>query len=104
MGRWETGQLYSDLHTTARALAGAGRAEDALEVYAMAVAHGEEMGTGVGALHDVFRPEPIRAARDALPDDVAAAATARGRAVPLERRIDRVRALVSAPHAAPRHT
>ena len=68
----------------------------------MAVAHGEEMGTGVGALHEIFRPESIRAAREALPDDVAAAATARGTAVPLERRIDRVRALVSEPRAAPR--
>ena len=63
----------------------------------MAVAHGEEIGTGVGALHNTSQPEPLRAAREELRDDVAAAAIARGRAVPLERRIDRVRALVSKP-------
>jgi hypothetical protein len=93
----ELGQLYDDLHTTAVALAGAGRAEDAFEVHAMAVAHGEEISTGVGVLHNNSRPEPLGAAREELHEDVAAAAIARGRAVPLERRIDRVRALVSEP-------
>ena len=84
------------------ALAGAGRAEDALEIQAMAVAHGEEMGTGVGALSETVDPEPFREAREELHEDVAAAAIARGRAVPLERRMDRVRALVSEPRAATR--
>ena len=44
----------------------------------MAVAHGEEMGTGVGVLHKHHRPQPLAAAREGLPEDVAAAAIARG--------------------------
>jgi predicted ATPase/class 3 adenylate cyclase len=98
----EVGQLYLDLNTTSVALAGAGRAEAALEVHAMASVHGEEIGTGAGVVADVVSHEPIRAAAEALPAEVAAAALARGRAVPLEQRIDRVRALVAQAPAATR--
>ena len=91
----ELGQLFNDLQTIAVALVGAGLMEAALEVYSMAMTQGEEMETGVGPLDEIVGSEHIRTARERLSPDAAAAAIARGRAIPLERRIDRVREFVA---------
>jgi predicted ATPase/class 3 adenylate cyclase len=87
-------QVSFDLHGIATAVAAAGRHEDALELSGSATAHDAHFGRGGDALtgDPIFLP-PIVAAREALGPERAAAAEARGRAVPQPQRLEHAYAL-----------
>jgi hypothetical protein len=97
-------QIYFDLHGIANALVVAGRPEDALETWGVAMSLGEQVGKGLDDLadDDVYGEGRLDAARSEVGPVAADAAIARGRAVAAGRRIEHVRQLLGTAVPSPR--
>jgi hypothetical protein len=91
--------VFLDLLGLAAALAEAGRATDAIEAQGMAEALSVE--TGIARSIDVPGTDKLAAVSAILGPEATEAALARGRAVPLGRRIERARELAEAAAAVP---
>jgi hypothetical protein len=86
--RFDELQTLFDLFGIALALAGAGEEREALEVHAMALAHGEQVGgPDTATIGHMLGVDPIQAAEEHVGASAAASARARGSAVPAGQRV-----------------